>query len=56
MANAAGIQITREVRQTFAGPALTERQAKLYSQRLRRAMGHYVLARRGNPSRSMWPS
>jgi hypothetical protein len=33
------IQIAREVRLAFAGEALTQRQAKLYSQRLRREMG-----------------
>jgi hypothetical protein len=44
MANAATVNIAREVRQTLAGRALTERQAKLYSQRLRRAMGQEGLA------------
>ena len=44
MANAATIEIAREVRQTLAGSALTERQAKLYSQRLRRDMGREGLA------------
>ncbi len=39
MANAATIEIARDVRQALAGSALTERQAKLYSQRLRRDMG-----------------
>lgn len=39
MANAPTIAIARDVRRTFAGSALTERQAKLYSQRLRRDMG-----------------
>jgi hypothetical protein len=44
MANAATIEIAREVRHTLAGSALTERQAKLYSQRLRRDMGREGLA------------
>jgi hypothetical protein len=44
MANAATIEIAREVRQNLAGSALTERQAKLYSQRLRRDMGREGLA------------
>lgn len=44
MANAATLQIAREIRQTLAGRALTERQAKLYSQRLRREMGQEGLA------------
>lgn len=44
MANVATIDIAREVRQTLAGSALTERQAKLYSQRLRRDMGREGLA------------
>lgn len=44
MANAATIEIAREVRQRLAGSALTERQAKLYSQRLRRDMGREGLA------------
>lgn len=44
MANAATIEIAREVRHTLAGSALTERQAKLYSQRLRRDMGRDGLA------------
>lgn len=44
MPNAATIQIAREVRQKLAGSALTERQAKLYSQRLRRDMGREGLA------------
>jgi hypothetical protein len=39
VANAATIEIARDVRQALAGSALTERQAKLYSQRLRRDMG-----------------
>lgn len=39
MANAATIEIARQVRHSLAGSALTERQAKLYSQRLRREMG-----------------
>jgi hypothetical protein len=39
MANAAAIGIAQNVRETLAGRALTERQAKLYSQRLRRDMG-----------------
>lgn len=38
MANVATIQIAREVRETLASRALTEGQAKLYSQRLRRDM------------------
>jgi len=44
MANAATLQIAREIRQTLAGRALTERQAKLYSQRLRREMSQEGLA------------
>lgn len=44
MANAATIEIAREVRSRLAGSALTERQAKLYSQRLRRDMGQEGLA------------
>lgn len=44
MANAATIEIAREVRQNLAGQALTARQAKLYSQRLRRDMGREGLA------------
>ena len=32
-------QIARDVRRRLAGEALTQRQAKLYSQRLRREMG-----------------
>ncbi len=44
MANAATIDIAREVRHRLAGSALTERQAKLYSQRLRRDMGQEGLA------------
>jgi hypothetical protein len=44
MTNVATIEIAREVRQTLAGSALTERQAKLYSQRLRRDMGREGLA------------
>jgi hypothetical protein len=39
MANVPTIAIARDVRRTLAGSALTERQAKLYSQRLRRDMG-----------------
>lgn len=39
MANANTVQIAREVRHTLASSALTEHQAKLYSQRLRRDMG-----------------
>ncbi|MDB5967044.1 MAG: box helicase-like [Polaromonas sp.] len=39
MANAATIAIAREIREDLAGQALTARQAKLYSQRLRRDMG-----------------
>jgi superfamily II DNA/RNA helicase len=38
------IQIARDVRAALAGAALTERQAKLYSQRLRREMGRDGLA------------
>ncbi|MDP2158795.1 MAG: DEAD/DEAH box helicase, partial [Nitrospirota bacterium] len=44
MANASTIKIAREVRGQLAGSALTERQAKLYSQRLRRDMGQEGLA------------
>jgi hypothetical protein len=44
MANAATIDIAREVRDHLAGSALTERQAKLYSQRLRLDMGQDGLA------------
>ena len=44
MANEATIEIAREVRLTLAGSALTEGQAKLYSQRLRRDMGREGLA------------
>lgn len=44
MANAATIEVAREVRRRLAGSALTERQAKLYSQRLRRDMGREGLA------------
>ncbi len=44
MANAATIEIAREIRQTLAGSALTARQAKLYSQRLRLDMGRQGLA------------
>ena len=44
MANAATIEIAREVRHNLASSALTERQAKLYSQRLRRDMGREGLA------------
>jgi len=43
MANAATIGVAREVRRRLAGNALTERQAKLYSQRLRRDMGQVGL-------------
>jgi hypothetical protein len=39
VANAATIAIAREIRENLAGQALTARQAKLYSQRLRRDMG-----------------
>jgi hypothetical protein len=39
MANAATVALAREIRFALAGQALTERQAKLYSQRLRRDMG-----------------
>jgi hypothetical protein len=39
MVNAATIQIAHDVLQRLASPALTGRQAKLYSQRLRRDMG-----------------
>ena len=38
MTTEASLNIARDVRQTFAGSALTPRQAKLYSQRLRRDM------------------
>lgn len=38
------IEIAREVRRTIASSALTPRQAKLYSQRLRRDMGREGLA------------
>jgi superfamily II DNA/RNA helicase len=44
MANVATLDIAREVRYRLAGSALTERQAKLYSQRLRRDMGREGLA------------
>lgn len=44
MANAATIAIAREIRENLAGQALTARQAKLYSQRLRRDMGRDGLA------------
>lgn len=44
MANAATIAIAREIRESLAGQALTARQAKLYSQRLRRDMGRDGLA------------
>jgi DEAD/DEAH box helicase len=44
LANAATIGIAQDVRETLAGRALTERQAKLYSQRLRRDMGQAGLA------------
>src|SRR6266540_498422 len=44
MANAAAINIAREIRHNLAGSALTERQAKLYSQRLRYDMGREGLA------------
>jgi hypothetical protein len=44
MANTATLDIAREVRHRLAGSALTERQAKLYSQRLRRDMGREGLA------------
>lgn len=44
MANAATIEVAREVRHRLAGSALTGRQAKLYSQRLRRDMGRDGLA------------
>jgi hypothetical protein len=39
MATAETIRIATEARQTLAGKALTEHQAKLYSQSLRRSMG-----------------
>jgi superfamily II DNA/RNA helicase len=39
MASRTTLEIVREVRRHMAGRALTERQAKLYSQRLRRDMG-----------------
>lgn len=44
MANEATIAIARDVRRTLAGSALTEPQAKLYSQRLRRDMSREGLA------------
>lgn len=44
MANAALIQIARDVRQSLASSALTQLQAKLYSQRLRLDMGREGLA------------
>lgn len=44
MANEATIAIARDVRHSLAGSALTEPQAKLYSQRLRRDMGRDGLA------------
>ena len=44
MANAATIAIARDVRLALAGKALTGRQAKLYSQRLRRDIGREGLA------------
>ena len=44
MANAATIQIARDVREAQATRALTEGQAKLYSQRLRREMDQDGLA------------
>jgi hypothetical protein len=44
MANAPTIDIAREVRHRLASSALTGRQAKLYSQRLRRDMGREGLA------------
>lgn len=44
MPNAATIAIACEIRRTLAGRALTETQAKLYSQRLRRDMGRDGLA------------
>ncbi len=43
MPTEATIQIAREFRLALAGEALTEGQAKLYSQRLRRAMGQQGL-------------
>jgi hypothetical protein len=39
LANAATLQLAKDLRETLARPALTERQAKLYSQRLRKDMG-----------------
>src|SRR3972149_6219668 len=39
MPTAETIRIVTDVRQTLAGKALTEHQAKLYSQSLRRSMG-----------------
>ncbi len=44
MANAATIETARNLRQTLASTVLTGRQAKLYSQRLRRDMGREGLA------------
>ncbi|MBB4633277.1 DEAD/DEAH box helicase [Sphingosinicella soli] len=48
MANAATLAIAREIRENLAGQALTARQAKLYSQRLRRDMGRDGLASFGS--------
>ena len=44
MPNVATLEMAREVRRNLAGQALTARQAKLYSQRLRRDMGQAGLA------------
>ena len=44
MPNAATLEMAREVRRNLAGQALTARQAKLYSQRLRRDMGQAGLS------------
>src|SRR3546814_10495016 len=48
MTSAATIAIAREIRENLAGQALTARQAKLYSQRLRRDMGREGLASFGS--------
>ncbi|MGM5030064.1 DEAD/DEAH box helicase [Tardiphaga sp. 862_B3_N4_1] len=44
MTNAATVAMARDIREALAGQALTPRQAKLYSQRLRRDMGREGLA------------
>src|SRR3546814_2315546 len=48
MTSAATIAIEGEIRENLAGQALTARQAKLYSQRLRRDMGREGLASFGS--------